>query len=180
MISKSVAKTEMMLLTTKTASDRSMTFFRSNPENSRGRTGADRAMTSAKPLTSSAARVIETPNMVATSGNMPITPISVFRMPNTPTASISMSNPLFFFMISPVWKDSGIRWRGDRSSGFTAAFSAPAMFLFRVPAWSPRQCRSWPADISGPAIINNRCFLSVHVLPFKYFFTEVCRHVKRD
>ena len=88
--SKFDAKIAATLHTENTPSDRSMTCLRFIFENRSGMVGPAIATMSANPLTSSPASGTLTPKRSATCGMIPTTPISVLRMPNTPTARMNM------------------------------------------------------------------------------------------
>ena len=91
---------DMTLPAIKTASTKSIAFFRSNRDMSSGMTGPDTATMRANKLTNAPASEIDTPKYADTYGRRPITPISVFKMPNTPTAKIKINNRCPFIMAS--------------------------------------------------------------------------------
>ena len=82
----------------------SITFLRSIPENSSGITGPENATASAKRLIKSPACGMLTPKRSARSGKMPITPISVLIMLNTPMVKINIIKLPFAFnnAVSPL------------------------------------------------------------------------------
>ena len=96
-------KAESRLHTAKSPSTKSMTVFRLKRENSRGITGPAPATTRANKLTKRPAWEMGTEKRSATAGRMPMTPISVFKMPNTPMAKIKR-NKRRFFIDSPFCK----------------------------------------------------------------------------
>lgn len=89
--------TTLLMMNTPSAS--SMTVLRLKRENSTGVTGPHTAITSAKTVTVQPACGTVTRKASAIRGSMPTTPISVFRMPNTPKVSIrTVSPPPFLFI----------------------------------------------------------------------------------
>ena len=80
-----------MLLSVKTPSASSMTFFRFMPEKSSGIMGADIATTNANILTVHPALGTVTWKCSAIRGRIPITPISVLMIPKTPAVRMNTS-----------------------------------------------------------------------------------------
>ncbi len=80
-----------MLLSVKTPSASSMTFFRFMPEKSSGIMGADIATTNANILTVHPASGTVTWKCSAIRGRIPITPISVLMIPKTPAVRMNTS-----------------------------------------------------------------------------------------